>query len=109
MNKFLQVLLGLAAFVWLIIGLAMVVGVIALIKLDPISKIQAVAEDFGLPGEATRESSGSLGQEAQPSGEPTPQQLECFKRKLGDARFNEIMRSGGEPTAGDLAKARDCF
>ena len=71
--------------------------------------IQAVAEDFGLPGEATRESSGSLGQEAQPSGEPTPQQLECFKRKLGDARFNEIMRSGGEPTAGDLAKARDCF
>ncbi|OGL65014.1 hypothetical protein A3B21_05380 [Candidatus Uhrbacteria bacterium RIFCSPLOWO2_01_FULL_47_24] len=103
MNRFVQFLVGFCSFIWILIGGAVIVGVILgatyVAREKPFENIAPLLQMV---------SGGSSAQNLEQQMQ-TPEFQACAKRILGEKRFNELMKGGQEPTSQEFAKVAPCF
>lgn len=94
MELLLKLVALLHHIIWIFIGLAIIVGAIAVFRVGPTNIIQT------LVGHAALSNSSSA---------VTDSQWDCITQDLGANRANQIKTQGAVPTAAEQAKIAPCF
>ncbi|OIP07183.1 hypothetical protein COS66_00840 [Candidatus Berkelbacteria bacterium CG06_land_8_20_14_3_00_43_10] len=104
MDVFYKILGIINRLIWITIGIAIIFGIIAFMKVGPKNIADTISGSIVGGMSDQGDTSASVG-----TKQYTPQQIECFKGKVGEARVNELITNNQKPSAKEIVQIKPCL